>query len=61
VSLNEIFESIAGQRFEGGCDDCNAWQEMTRQHGIYVIEISHDDTCPFLAQHQAITRREATS
>lgn len=38
VSLQEIFESIAGQRIPGGCDDGN----------VYLIEISHDDTCPFL-------------
>jgi hypothetical protein len=53
VSLQEIFESIACQRIPGGCDDCDAWQEMTRHGRVYLVEISHDDTCPWLAQHQA--------
>jgi len=46
-TLAELFEAMAGQRIPGGCDDCNAYQTMmTRQDGIHVLTIHHDDTCP---------------
>jgi hypothetical protein len=48
-TLTELFEAMAGRHIEGGCDDCNAYQTMmTRQDGIHVLTIHHDDTCPFL-------------
>jgi hypothetical protein len=59
VSISEIFDGMAGQRIPGGCDDCDAYQEMTKQHGIYVMTVHHDDTCPTWLQIRA--RREAAS
>lgn len=33
-----------------GCDDCAAYQTMTRRDdGVYVLVVNHDDTCPWLA------------
>jgi hypothetical protein len=59
VSISDLFESMAGQRIPGGCDDCDAYQEMTKQHGIYVMTVHHDDTCPTWQQIRA--RRKAQS
>jgi hypothetical protein len=47
--LDEIASNLAGQRIDGGCDSCNAYQEMTKDPknpGIYHIVIFHDDWCP---------------
>lgn len=56
--IAEVLAAMIGIRFRGGCDDCDAWQEMRRDHGIYVMTVHHDDTCPTWQQIQR--RREAT-
>ena len=34
-------------RVMGGCDGCNAVQEMREAtQGVWVLEIRHDPTCP---------------
>jgi len=53
VSLNEMFEALSGRRIPGGCDDCDAYQTMTQRDGIYAIEVSHDETCPFSQKRAA--------
>jgi hypothetical protein len=60
IDLDQLFAAIAGRRIPGGCD-CDSYQTMTKQYGIHVITVHHDDDCPTWLQHQAITRREATS
>lgn len=40
-------------RLPGGCDDCNAYQTVTLDDGIYRICIHHDDTCPFYRKRTA--------
>jgi hypothetical protein len=57
--ISEVLAAMVGIRFPGGCADCDAWQEMRRQHGIYVINVCHDEDCPTWRRIQA--RREATS
>ena len=57
--IGDILQSLTGQHIPGGCDDCNAYQTVHSQHGIYVINVCHDDTCPTWQQIQA--RRQATS
>jgi hypothetical protein len=57
VSIADLLEQMAGQRIPGGCDDCDAYQEMTKQDGIYVLTVHHDDTCPTWQQIRA--RRKA--
>ncbi len=57
--IGDILQSLTGQRIPGGCDECDAYQEITRQHGIHVINVCHDDTCPTWRQIKA--RRQATS
>jgi hypothetical protein len=58
-NVSDFLAPRVGIRFPGGCDDCNAWQEMRLHHGIWVITISHDDTCPTWRQIQR--RRQATT
>ena len=57
MTISEIFDGMAGQHIPGGCDDCDAYQQMTKQHGVYVITVHHDDTCP--SWQQIRTRRKA--
>jgi len=40
-------DALVGHRVLGGCDDCNAYQDVTRVDGIYRITVRHDDTCPW--------------
>jgi hypothetical protein len=45
----DLFRSLVGRRFPGGCDDCDAYQEVAEiAPGCYVITIRHDDWCPDL-------------
>jgi hypothetical protein len=47
-----MFEGLLDQRIPGGCDDCDAYQELTTDgSGVYMLAIRHDNTCPWLAQH----------
>ena len=51
--LNEALDGIVGDRFPGGCDDCQAEQELERlKEGIYAIHVRHDHGCPTLARHR---------
>jgi hypothetical protein len=47
--INRILQQYEGQRINGGCDSCNAYQEIWRDPNhpaIWHITISHDDWCP---------------
>jgi hypothetical protein len=59
MTTHDLLAPMVGRRFAGGCDTCDAWQELRRHHGVYIVTISHDDDCPTLRAIQA--RREATS
>lgn len=49
-----VLDALTGQQMPGGCDDCDAYQTVTRQDtGVYVLAVHHDDTCPF---YRRITR-----
>ena len=40
---------MVGRRLPGGCNDCNAYQTMTRvDDGLYVLTVHHDESCPVL-------------
>ena len=40
-------EAMTGRKLPGGCDDCDAYQVMSRlADGLYVLSVHHDDTCP---------------
>lgn len=52
--------AMTGRRLPGGCDDCDAYQVLSRMPsdqwgGVYVLTIHHDDTCPWLADRQENT------
>lgn len=50
--LRTAIRSLTEQRIPGGCDDCDAYQQITEPHpGVFVNTIYHDDDCPTLAQH----------
>ena len=42
-----VLDRLTGQRVPGGCDDCNAYQTVVKQDGIYVLTVHHDSTCPY--------------
>ena len=42
-------DAMTGRRLPGGCDDCDAYQRVTRYaDGLYLLTVFHDDTCPWL-------------
>lgn len=48
--LDRMLAPLAGQRIDGGCDDCHAYQELEQvEPGVWVLNVRHDNTCPFLA------------
>jgi hypothetical protein len=51
--LSEIFEALAGKRIEGGCDRCNAFQTVSKDYGVHIIHVHHDDWCPTWRRIQA--------
>lgn len=53
--LNEFFAQFAGRMIPGGCEDCDAeqWPRVEDETGIFVIEIRHDEDCPYLIARRA--------
>jgi hypothetical protein len=42
-----VLEELTGRRLPGGCEDCDAYQVVTRcDSDLYVLAIHHDTTCP---------------
>lgn len=40
---------LTGRRLPGGCDDCDAYQVLSRcADNLYVLTVHHDETCPRL-------------
>jgi hypothetical protein len=49
IPSSSALEHLTGHRLPGGCDDCAAYQTVTRvADGLYVLTVHHDDTCPAL-------------
>ena len=47
-STASYLDSMTGHRMPGGCDDCDAYQTVTREaEGMYRMLVHHDATCPF--------------
>ncbi len=45
-----MFEDLIGQRIEGGCEDCNAYQVLEEDpewDKMFYLRVYHDDTCPW--------------
>jgi hypothetical protein len=43
-----LLDALVGHRILGGCEDCAAYQDVSRVDGIYLITVAHDATCPWL-------------
>lgn len=47
--LDDLAARIGDQRVPGGCDDCDAYQTMTRPSpGVFSVTVHHDSSCPWL-------------
>lgn len=56
----DMFQSLAGQRIPGGCDDCDAYQTLDNsQARLYRINVHHDDWCPTYRGHLNRKQRRA--
>ena len=42
-------DSDGNHRWPGGCPDCDAFQTLDEDHGVYLLTVHHDDGCPFLS------------
>ncbi len=50
VTVDDLLSRLAGCRMPGGCDDCNAYQEMAQlAPGVWSLGVFHDTGCPALA------------
>lgn len=48
-----VLGPLDGERVPGGCEDCDAYQEVTAVNpGVWSITVHHDDDCPFLAAYE---------
>lgn len=55
-ALDDLFEQTEDQPIPGGCDQCDAYQVLTPDpvhDGIYHLQVTHDDGCPFLRAREA--------
>lgn len=59
ATIDDVLGSLAGRRIPGGCDDCDAYQTTSRAHGIWTVNVNHDDWCPWLAARRARAGRTA--
>lgn len=51
--IADPFASLAGKHIGGGCDDCNAYQQMRQEApGVWALGVFHDDGCPWLADRE---------
>ena len=50
--VTQLFASMDGARVPGGCDRCDAYQDVALKDGVVAISVSHDEDCPVLAIHQ---------
>lgn len=47
---------LDGQEIPGGCDHCDAYQKIELvERGLWMLNVYHDDACPFLAQYEGRT------
>ena len=47
ASLLRTLGPLEGERIEGGCDRCNAYQTVEpAERGVWIMLVHHDDWCP---------------
>jgi len=55
--IGQLLGQFIGRRLPGGCDSCDAYQEVIEHEpSIYILRIFHDDWCP---EHPADPDEEA--
>lgn len=56
-----LLESLAGTRLPGGCDHCNAYQDVgyvfPLMPSAYGVVVRHDDWCPWWKAERARDER----
>ncbi|MGO8873694.1 MAG: hypothetical protein ACLQPH_20290 [Acidimicrobiales bacterium] len=56
MNLDDLFAQTEERPIPGGCDRCAAFQTVEVQApGVYVMNVHHDDWCPFLRSRSART------
>lgn len=41
-------DAMTDRPLPGGCDDCDAYQTVTKtSDGVYVLAVHHDPSCPY--------------
>lgn len=51
--VSDMIAALDGLRIPGGCDDCDAYQEIHARDGhpnLHRIRVFHDEWCPTLAK-----------
>lgn len=51
--LAAALAALTGNRWPGGCEDCDAYQTISNVDGVFVLAVHHDDGCPF---YDGVTR-----
>ena len=45
--LGDVLAALNAIEFDGGCDDCPAYQTIkTVRSGVHVVTVHHEDSCP---------------
>ncbi|MDX3099699.1 hypothetical protein [Nonomuraea angiospora] len=52
MTISTLLAALNGSTIPGGCDTCNAEQEVARVGRITHITVHHDNQCPTLKQKQ---------
>jgi hypothetical protein len=53
AEIARMLAPLEGLQIPGGCDTCDAYQTVEPvQAGMWVINVHHDDWCPFLARYE---------
>lgn len=54
--LQAMLGPLDGGQIPGGCEDCDAYQVPTCiAHGVWVLQVFHDDWCPTLQRMEGRT------
>jgi hypothetical protein len=44
--LANVLGPLDGAEVPGGCDECDAYQTVEPQSGVWVVTVHHDGWCP---------------
>ncbi len=48
MDTHSHLDTMTDRRLPGGCDDCDAYQVVSKaSEGVYLLEVHHDRSCPF--------------